>query len=603
MDLESECSALESVEENENVTPERNKIENNGLLVGEYGDDKLLIDTKLEDVGVTESVSSPPFIDKSPAGSVGTSPPATTKGYGLKKWRRIKREVVKDGSSSVDTSKILKRGLSTSAVNSGKPQGFSGETRPKSDGSLSSTDAVLKSLGVAGDGFALYGSSIDSGFAVGPSFAAGADSENSEDRSSKSSTAASAPKLRHEMAAMVGYARDKNRIKNSNAKNLVNPVQRGQQGKQGKSRTETSKKPRGDRVKIEKENSHSSMESDSRSSNFVFMQGANSVTSNGRQSARSTNYDGENSDEAQGGEEHLSVELQAGYRKENVAELEDLSQEDLAAESWEVKEEKVENHRSSTDQDPLVESIHSLQSVQEELEKELQKLREIGAEHDSLFNDSTRGNSLPSEFASFDSKIPEAGLSDLLPSGGIAQSYLHPLETEDVSLKANVNPLEGLLEEANTMLKVKDDKIVELEDALRSNEPLYEMESDFEGLFKQKIEAEVEYLVISTAILKLRVSAVDEATHFEKQNTIASEQARMLNELGDVESKAAMLKRQAVKLETYCNDMEGTDQVLKLQKKVCKEGSYFFMQLILLLVVFAYCFLQLSPHSAGFVPT
>ncbi|XP_057497338.1 WPP domain-interacting protein 2-like [Actinidia eriantha] len=178
MDLESEFSVRESVEDNELMTPERlanvdgNKIENNGSLGGEYGDDNSFPNREDNDVRVRESVSSPLL-----AGS----------GTVRKKWRRINSEFNKDGSSILDTSKILKRGLSTSTVNSSKPQ------RP---------------------------------------------------------------------------ANDKNRVRTLSGKNLASAIQRGQQGK---SRAETSKKHRGEKVKIEKENSHSSVESDSRSSNFVFM--------------------------------------------------------------------------------------------------------------------------------------------------------------------------------------------------------------------------------------------------------------------------------------------------------------------------------------------
>ena len=156
-------------------------------------------------------------------------------------------------------------------------------------------------------------------------------------------------------------------MKNLSGKSGGNPTQRVQQGK---SRAESSKKPRGEKVKIEKENSHSSMESDSRSSNFVFMQGTSAMTSNGRQSGRSMNYDGENSDDAHASDQQFSEEVQTGYAEENVGVGEDLSQDDLAADlSWDAKDEKNEDHQPSTVRDPLVESLLTLQSVQDALEK------------------------------------------------------------------------------------------------------------------------------------------------------------------------------------------------------------------------------------------
>ncbi|GMP64854.1 hypothetical protein CsSME_00025924 [Camellia sinensis var. sinensis] len=291
MDLEGECSVLESVEDNEVIiSPERlehvggNKIQNNGSCGGEHHDDDdgLLGDMKTGVIRVTESVVSSPLAVNSPADSVGSSPQGTKKGYGLKKWRRIRREFSNDGCSNLDTGKILKRGFSAPVANSTRHQGLSVDMRRKSDGSVLSTNAMVKSPGVADDDFSLI--SLDSRLEIGHNFAAGTDLENSEDQSSKSSTAASVPKSSYE-----------NSMRSLSGKNVVNVVQRSQKGK---NQIETSKKPRGERVKIEKENSYSSMESDSRSSNFVFMQGTNSVTSNGRQSGRTMNYDGENSDEA-----------------------------------------------------------------------------------------------------------------------------------------------------------------------------------------------------------------------------------------------------------------------------------------------------------------
>ncbi|KAK3024324.1 hypothetical protein RJ639_043006 [Escallonia herrerae] len=519
---------------------------------------------------------------------VGGSP-STAKGYGLKKWRRIKREVVADGGSNVDIGKVLKRGLSNSQRGSSRANL---EMKQKSEGSVSSTNALLKSRGAVADGgFAMQG---DIGLVGGLNFAADTDSENSEDHSSKSSTAASAPRTRYEIPAG-----DKNWTRNLSGKGLGSPVQRGQQGK---GRIETSKKHRGERVKIEKENSHSSMESDSRSSNFVFMQGNNSVTSNGRQSRRSATYDGENSDDAQGGEQHFDEQHLPGFRK-NRAEFEDVSQEDLAAEpSWEIKEEESENHGSSAGRDPLVESIITLQSAQEALEKEVEKLKEIGKE-DVLFDESVQASGLPSEV---DHKVHESSSSFQLRSGETE----HSLETQLISLKQNISTLENQLEEARAMLEVKEAKVSKLEDKLNTEETIelqqrkcIEMETELEGLFKQKIEAEIEYLAISETIRKWRVAAINPLAVLEGQKALRSEQAHTLNKLEDAESHATMLKIQAEKLEAYCGDIARTDEVLKLQKRACKLTSCFFIQVILLIVVLGLFVLQLSPHYAGVVPT
>lgn len=615
MDLGREClghEESESIEDNE-LNPDRislvedTKINNNGSCAiekvssgGEFVDANVLApDAKgKDDQQIVEPLDSPSTVPtKSPGLSGGSNP--TTKGYGLKKWRRIRRDFVKDSSVSVDSSKMLKRGLSGS-LNPAKPPYLS-EIKQNSEGSVGSANILVKNSGV-NDHLAAHASSSDSRFAVGSTFTAGTDSENSEDRSSKSSTAASAPKARHDMNAVLGHARDKNRVKNLSGKSSGNSIQRVQQGKP---RTETSKKPRGERVKIEKENSHSSMESDSRSSNFVFMQGNFSANSNGKQSGTLTNYDGENSDEAQAGEKQFGEELQTGYSKETVGEVEDLSLDDLAADlPWEVKEEKGETDQPLIDQDPLVDSILALQSVQEALEREVQKFGEIIAKEPISVCNSSIKDSSSADFASMGPEIHEASSSCQLSSEETRQSDSCFMETQMHSLKQNISSLESKLEEATTMLKVKESRIVELEESGSAIElqqkQCREMETELEDLFKQKIEAEVEYLTLTRTIQKLR--AGDQIMIYEEQKALAGEQAQMLNKLGEAEGKAAMLKKQAEKLETYCGDILGSEEVMKMEKRLCKVTLCFLIQLLLLLAFGLFVF-QLPPHSSVVVPT
>jgi hypothetical protein len=445
MDLESE-----SVEENEVVTPEtlsngsESKIENNSNE--NNNNEQVDAAPKTETDKVEEPRNSP---SQSRCASSDSSPSAgAVKGFGLKKWRRIKREVNHEDSTNTDTGKILhKRGFTNpQPTKSGKPINSNTETRQKSEGSVSSTNALLKSPIAVIDDFSILG---ENGLTVGPTFAAGTDSENSEDRSSKSSTAASAPRMRYDVPSAAGFGRDKGKMKNLGGKNPGNSVQIQQKGK-----TETSKKARGDnRVKIEKENSHSSIESDSRSSNFVFMQGFNSINSNGRQQS-------ENSDEFQ---------ESVGFRK-------NAWQENLGGgSSWEIKEENSENGGSSVDRDPLLDYILNLQSVQEELEKEVNKLKEIGIEDTSLFDDSANSAALP----------PDS-------------------ESETILLKKNIEILKNKLDKIRAALETKEAKITELESALTSSKSQTEdtvgpADADLEELFKQKIEAEVAYFTISRA--------------------------------------------------------------------------------------------------------
>lgn len=555
MELESEISVIESVEDNEVIIPsENNLIHSNGACSDEHVREIPLGDMKSEG------------FHSSPSGSIGTTS-GVKKGHGLRKWKRIQRESSKERGNSLDNGVVGKRGFSNATPDSRKAV-LSAEMKQRSEGSVSSTNGVVKSSDLFADGF-------DTGLAVGlnPIFAAVTDSENSEDRSSKSSTAASAPRQRSKISVLGGYMGDNNGII-SYSEDFNSAALRGQQGR---NRTETGKKPRGEQVKIEKENSHYSVESDSQGSNFVFMQGANSLMSKGRQSRRSANYDGENSDdEAQGREQHFAEELQAGFRK-SMAEFEDDSQSYLPADlNWETKGEKNENNGLSADQDPLLESITTLQSAQEALAEELQNFREIGKDEIFFF-------------------------SDVVQDG-----------SDIVNLKQNVNELESKLEEARSVLKVKESKVIKLETTLSSyasrqkeNREIVELEQrnsrdpemEFENLFKQKIEAMVEYLVISRTNQDL--ASVNKITFLEEQKTLATEQAQVLNFSKSVGNKASMLKRRVDKLETEIE----TGEYVKLKKRTCKFASVFFIQFVLLCVALCFFVLQLVPQYTEGVPT
>lgn len=368
MDPASQCSVLESVNENE-LTPEsvlqvdgdttssnRSGCHKNEDLKPENESATLAaVDKNPPDLSAEknfkagESVHSPPTVNP----STGVSPP-TTKGYGLKKWRRIRRDIQKDSSAITDSNKVMKRVL---------PFPTSPNKTFHSSEALVGPMSRMRNDGMA-DGSAAPESSSSSRFAAAPTFAAGADSDNSEDRSSKSSTAASVPKFRFELPSGSRYPSEKTRIKNVTVKNLSGS---GKGFQQGKGRVESSKKQRGERIKIDKEKSHSSGESDSRSSKFVFKQANFSVTRNGNKSG---NCDGECSDDAEENKLQFSEEAQNGYSKQNSGVSDDRSQDDSAAGMpWKVKKENCGNHHSSADLDPLVDSILSLRTVQESLER------------------------------------------------------------------------------------------------------------------------------------------------------------------------------------------------------------------------------------------
>ncbi|TYI03191.1 hypothetical protein ES332_A11G319000v1 [Gossypium tomentosum] len=636
MDLESECSAVESLEDNESTQHtvphvDANKIKDNHVDDCKSKDNGLCgNDDQTQRLSTDRGVVSDDFaVDSHANGPVGTirsmhlptvpveSPaapsPPTTNGYGLKKWRRIRRDFVKDPTATVDGCKILKRGLSGSANPTEPQQNASAEIKQNNKPHIGPLN-ILKNTNVA-SGFMNHSPSSDSRFAVGGPSAATTDSENSEDRSSKSSTAASMPKTRYDLPTVLGYVHGKNRMKNLSGKFVGNSSKKAQQGK---GYVESSKKPRGERIKIEKENSQSSVESDSRSSNFGFVLSPVSVTSNGKQSGSSMNHDRRNGDEAHEGEGQSNEEVQTTHRKESSCEIEELSLDDLGVNlSWEAKEEKIESHQLSPDQDPLVNSILSLRSVQEALESELYKFGEIGKENASQDDDSVsmKNDHVDSTFAD-----QETSPSDRLASEKMSGSTLGSLETQLFTLTHKVKYLESKLEEARAVLQARDSKISELETSVngsrsRNEEPgstaglrqekYREMEFDLEGLFQQRMEAEIEFLTLTRAVQKLKVSVGNHHLKVsEDQTPFAREQAWMSNKLGEAENTAAATPMiQARELEKSYGDALGTNNVLMMQRRVFKVTLCFFMQLVLLILVFVWVVLQLSSHSGMVVPT
>ena len=249
---------------------------------------------------------------------------------------------------------------------------------------------------------------------------------------------------------------------------------------------------------------------------------------------------------------------------------------------------------------------------------EVQKLGEIGKEPTSLHDDSANINSVHVGFTFGDEEILETSSSDQLASEKIRKSTSGSLETQVFNLAHKVKYLESKLEEARAILQAKESRISELETSVNSSrsqkeesgstaelqqDKYREMEFDLEGLFQQKMEAEIEFLTLTRAVQKLRASVGNQITLFEEQTSLAGEQAQMLNKFGEVESKAAMLKKQADALEKYCADALGTEEVLKMQRRVCKVTSFFFTQLVFLVLVLWFVVSQLSPHSGVVVPT
>lgn len=491
MDLESESSALESIGDNGLIhqtpinTTAADDTDDNGRSLdqeGSFSDDSVKLVSTRSGGGDNET-----SVDEGKALNLGSShSPVLSKGRGLRKWRRIRRDLVKDTSGNMENSKVLKRGLSGSAAHSshGNKQMLfqfqSPEIEQESQGSVGSVN-MLKSGGGGGDGFEMLRSGFDDArFMPGIGFSAGKD----DDRSSKSST------------PVIGSSG-------------------GQRG--GKSRVENSKKHRGESV--EKENSHSSLESDSRKPSGSLMM----------------NYRGKVGDEA---------DMNGETSKRND----------------DGEEESLNNNNGFSEElDPLTEAIDGFITLQEALEKEVQHYREIGKE-----------------------TVPQhhEGASEVSSPG-----------SEIVTLVNTVEQLEIKLKDTKSMLEVKESHIRELESTTNQKGETRNVyggtETVVEEIFRQRIEAEIEYLIYSRSIDKL----------VETQESLAEEQANeTLNKLDKVQTKAASLRNRVQDLQNECIETTGS-----IKKRACKITSCFLIQLVLLLTVALVFMSQLVPESSDIV--
>ncbi|PPR82908.1 hypothetical protein GOBAR_AA37810 [Gossypium barbadense] len=209
---------------------------------------------------------------------------------------------------------------------------------------------------------------------------------------------------------------------------------------------------------------------------------------------------------------------------------------------------------------------------------EVQKLVEIGKE--PVRDGSVNINNVLVDSTFADEEIHETSSSDQLGSEKITKSASGSLETQVFTLTHKVKYLESKLEEARSVLQVKESKISELKTSVKSSgswkeesrsiaesqqNEYREMELDLEGLFQKKMEAEIEFLVLTWEIEKLKVSVGNQITVVEEQTSLVVEQEQMLNKLGEVESKAVMLKKQAEELEKYHGNVLDVEEVLQMR--------------------------------------
>lgn len=175
---------------------------------------------------------------------------------------------------------------------------------------------------------------------------------------------------------------------------------------------------------------------------------------------------------------------------------------------------------------------------------------------------------------------------------------LTSLDSEILNLVNNVEHLEIKLVETKSMLEVKESQIRELESNINVSEPRNRgTEIGIEEIFKQKMEAEIEYIIFSRSVDNLN----RQIKLIEEEKTLAENEAhKKLSKLGEAETKAENLKNQAQDLQNHFVEITGTQEVKSFKKRVFKTTSCLLLQLGFLFMLFNF---QLKPESETFVPT
>uniref|UniRef100_A0A0D3FWX4 Uncharacterized protein n=1 Tax=Oryza barthii TaxID=65489 RepID=A0A0D3FWX4_9ORYZ len=310
------------------------------------------------------------------------------------------------------------------------------------------------------------------------------------------------------------------------------------------------------------------------------------AVSNNRHQIMSMSYDGDQSEDRQ------SEEVQSAYKSHGGGVLRGYFNLDRS------EEQNEENEWSwiPQDGDPLAESMSSLQTTQEALENEMQKLsdlsKELGADN---FSSDNRANN----------------------------AFVSPDEDDVLETNQKMSHLEQKLEEASNTIREKNSvlsQLQELIDGMHIATPaerafdIDQLETDLDRQLQEKIEAEIQSLVMLKARQSWQVRTEDQLALKEHKLSSGgdngdgdcdSDNARMMMmvKLRETESKIVKLKEQVEKLEVHERELFGTTQVLRMQSRTLKICLFGLLQLVLLFLSLKAFFAQVSDPFDDVVPT
>ncbi|XP_062225896.1 uncharacterized protein LOC133924401 isoform X2 [Phragmites australis] len=295
----------------------------------------------------------------------------------------------------------------------------------------------------------------------------------------------------------------------------------------------------------------------------------------------SMSYNGNQSEDRQ------SEEVHSAYTRYSEVDEEMVIRRNFSLDRTE--EQNDENEWSwvpqDKDGDPLAESVSSLHTTQEVLESEIKKLSELSKEFEA--EESSCGNKDQDVIA--------------LPHGEV-----------DVLQMNKIEHLEQKLKEASNTIREKDLRLSNLQIVMDSTpRPMLEeeaanidqLEMEVERQLQEKLQAEIQCLVMVKARQNWQVRAEDQIALEEHKSSAGDNNTRMMLKLRDTERKIIMLKEQVDKLEAHEKELHGTTEVLKMQSRTFKVSLFGLVQLIILCLSLKMFFARVSDTFGEVVPT
>lgn len=283
-------------------------------------------------------------------------------------------------------------------------------------------------------------------------------------------------------------------------------------------------------------------------------------------------------------------------------------------------------HQQPVDSDCLLQALTELRTAEEGLHEELQKIKDLATGVESSWMaDSEHSSSSPKPTESKHGN--ENNMSDMPNCSHIEEKTelkCSSWKMELNKLNEKLKSLQEELEAANKRMLFEHMKVEELESQFQ-NQPIKlkeverppeatanelqllqekcrEMELELEEQYKEKMQAEIEFLILTGSAQNDIALVENEASILQEQKRLVVGQLQTALKLKETEGRALSLKDHLVQLENSSAGLLEMEEVLELHNKVWGFSVFSFIQFILLCLAILFMFAQ-SPHASNLVPT